>query len=222
VNLLERFERAPFGPLVEHMAKVKECVLLVQPMFLCVRDRDHDRLKEITRQVFKVEHEADLIKVQIRDAIPRAFALPLYRGDLLAYLKLQDDMADSAEDIGVLLTLKKITLHEALVEDVLALVRQVLRVCDFLFSCTDKLSNFKEADFTGKKGREILELAGKAEHAEWEADKLEYALSQKLFSLEDEIKPTDIFLWSKVIQELGRLANHADKTAERLRRMITH
>ena len=55
---------------------------------------------------------------------------------------------------------------------------------------------------------------------EWEADKLQYRLAQKLFALEDEMKPTDIFLWSGVFQELGVLANSADKTAERLRRML--
>ncbi|MHC4444753.1 MAG: DUF47 family protein, partial [Planctomycetota bacterium] len=56
--------------------------------------------------------------------------------------------------------------------------------------------------------------------AEWESDKAEFDLAQKLFALEDEIKATDIFLWSQIFQELGKLANHADKTAERLRRML--
>ena len=36
----------------------------------------------------------------------------------------------------------------------------------------------------------------------------------------NKMKATDIFLWSYVSRELGRLANHADKTAERLRRML--
>ena len=34
------------------------------------------------------------------------------------------------------------------------------------------------------------------------------------------MKATDIFLWSKVFREMGNLANHADKTAERLRRIL--
>ena len=38
--------------------------------------------------------------------------------------------------------------------------------------------------------------------------------------MEDELRPTDIFLWSGIFQNLGALANHADKTAERLRRML--
>jgi len=80
--------------------------------------------------------------------------------------------------------------------------------------------DLKERDFRGPKGREILRLVVDAEHAEWEADKAQFALAQKLFSLEDEMKATDIFLWSNCFQQLGKLANHADKTAERLRRML--
>ena len=63
-------------------------------------------------------------------------------------------------------------------------------------------------------------MLAEAEQAEWEADKLQYQLAQKLFAREDEMKATDIFLWSGVFRELGALANHADKTAERLRRML--
>ena len=59
-----------------------------------------------------------------------------------------------------------------------------------------------------------------AEHAEWEADKAQFRLVQKLFAMDDRLKATDIFLWSNVFKELGRLANHAEKTADRLRRMM--
>ena len=66
--------------------------------------------------MFKAEHAADMIKDDIRRTIPKRFFLPVYRGDLLGYVKLQDDMADSVEDIAVLLTIKKLTLPPSLVD----------------------------------------------------------------------------------------------------------
>ena len=214
------FAEAPFGPLGEHMAQVKQCVTLVEPMFECVRDRKYEELKELSSQVFKREHKADVIKDEIRRSMPRMFSLPIYRGDLLSYLKLQDDMADAVEDIAVVLMIKHLALPAALVDDVTVYVKCVLDVCEFLFKCTDQLSDLTERDFRGPKGREILRLVAEAEHAEWEADKAQFALAQKLFALDDEMKATDIFLWSNCFQQLGKLANHADKTAERLRRML--
>jgi len=220
VSIFDRFEESPFGPLGEHMRKVKECVALVEPMFQRVRDEDFDGLKDLTHQVFKIEHEADQIKTEIRRRIPKSFYLPIYRGDLLAYLKLQDDMADSAEDLAVLLTLKDLHVPKPMADDIMQLVQKVLDVCEHLFQCTDQLASLVEADFGGPRTDEILDLVAKAEHAEWEADKVQYFASQKLFALEDEIRATDIMLWSHVFQQLGKLANQADNTAERLRRML--
>jgi hypothetical protein len=220
VNVFDRFEDSPFGPLGEHMAKVKQCVALVRPMFDCVGRQAQQELTDLTHQVFKVEHQADQIKSEIRRRIPRSFSLPIFRGDLLAYLKLQDDMADSVEDVAVGLTIRPLPLPEGLAAGVNELVSRVVRVCELLFQCTDQLADLSEADFAGRRGVQILERAADAEHAEWEADKAQYTLAQQLFAMEGELRATDIMLWSNVFRELGRLANHADNAAERLRRML--
>ncbi len=134
---------------------------------------------------------------------------------------VQDDLADSVEDLAVLLTIKNLTMPEQIADDVMAYVKGVLHVCDRLYAASDDLVDLAEHDFGGPRAKKVLERIGEAEHAEWEADKMQYQLAQKLFALEDEIRATDIFLWSDIFKELGALANHADKTADRLRRMLS-
>jgi len=205
------------------MAEVRQCVALVRPLVNAMTAGDQARLQDLAEQTFKIEHQADSIKDEIRQAIPKVFSLPVFRGDLLAYLKLQDDIADTVEDIAVVLTLRSsLTLPDPLEEGFLAYVDKVLEVCDYLFHCSDQIVDLRESDFGGAKVDAILADVAKAERAEWEADKAAYGLSQRLFDLEDELnlRATDIMLWGQVIQLLGRLANHADKTAERLRRML--
>ena len=213
-------EQSPFKPLAKHMERVRACVDLVLPMFECARTGDSDRLKELTQKVFKAEHEADQVKQEIRRTIPKAFSLPVFRGDLLALVHVQDDMADTAEDLAVQLTIKQLKLPEALADEALEYVHQVLTVCEKLYEATSWLKELAESDFGGRPAEHVLEIARQAEHEEWVADKMQYKLAQQLFALEDELKPTDIFLWSAIFQNLGALANHADKTAERLRRML--
>lgn len=220
MSVFDRFQESPFGPLSEHMQVVKECVALVVPMFECVRNKDYDRLHTLTQQVFKLEHKADEIKNEIRRRIPKNFFLPIYRGDLLAFLKMQDDIPDGVEDLAVLLTIKKIELPDTLANDVMSHAKQVVKVCELLFQCTDQLADLVNEDFGGARAAQIFEIVAQADHAEWEADKSQYNLAQKLYALEDKIRATDIFLWSNIFCELGRLANHADKTGERLRRML--
>ena len=220
MSIFNRFEESPFGPLDEHMRKVKDCVALVEPMFQRVQAKDWEGLEKITHQVFKDEHEADKIKTEIRRTIPKMFSLPVFRGDLLAFVHVQDDLADTAEDLAVQLTIKKLAMPPALADEVLAYVRQVMKVCEKLYDALALLKDMAEPDFAGPRGEQIMALVGEAEHEEWVADKLQFELAQQLFALDDELKPTDIFLWSAIFQNLGALANHADKTAERLRRML--
>ncbi len=203
------------------MKSVMNCVDYVSPMFEAVRDGNYDKLQEIAKKVFKAEHEADMIKAEIRQSIPKRFFLPVYRGDLLGYVKLQDDMADSAEDIAVLLTIKNLALPAVLVDLTFEYVSKVEDVCRGSLELADYLPTLVEGDMVGAEAERALEMVAKLEKAEWEADRLQYSLSQKLFALEDELKPTDIFLWFRIFGELGQLANFAEKTGDRLRRMLS-
>lgn len=203
------------------MQAVMDTVALVRPMFEAVRDKKYEALNELARKVFKAEHKADIIKDEIRQSIPKRFFLPIYRGDLLGYLKLQDDMADSVEDLAVLLTLKKLELLGPLVEPTFEYLAKVLDVCKQTHAIADYLPTLVEGDLSGEEAEQALQMVAAVEQAEWEADCLQYTLSQKLFTLEDEMKATDIFLWSRVFGEMGQLANFAEKSGDRVRRMLS-
>ncbi len=215
------FRESPFEPLRFHMKTVMECVEFVTPMFEAVRDARYDTLQKLAEKVFKVEHQADIIKDDIRRTIPKRFFLPVYRGDLLGYLKLQDDMADSVEDIAVLLTLKNLALPEPLVEPTFVYLAKVRDVCHKTHGLADYLPTLVEGDMVGPEAEHALSLIADLDKTEWEADRIQYTLSQKLFSIEDEIKATDVLLWFRVFGELGQLANFAEKSGDRLRRMLS-
>lgn len=216
----EKFRDSPFEPLRYHMATVMECISFVRPMFEAVRDGNQSELLALAKKVFKTEHEADKIKDEIRQTIPKRFFLPVYRGDLLGYLKLQDDMADAVEDIAVLLTLKKLTLPTPLVAPAFEYLEKVEDVCRQTRGIGDSLPKLVEGDMAGKEAERVLALIAAVDKAEWKADRLQYTLSQKLLEHEDELRPSDLMLWFKVFHELGQLANFAEKTGDRLRRML--
>ena len=215
------FRESPFEPLRYHMKSVMACVDCIRPMFEAVRDGNSDELQQLAKKIFKLEHEADIIKDDIRSTVPKRFFLPVYRGDLLGYIKLQDDMADSVEDVAVLLTLKWLPMPPALVEGTFEYVAKIEEVCQKSQAISDYMPTLVEGDMVGAEAERALELVAAVEHGEWEADRLQYTLSQQLFAMEDEMKPTDVILWFRVYVELGQLANAAEKTGDRLRRMLS-
>jgi len=204
------------------MDSVLDCVDLVRPMFEAVRDKQYDALEALAKKVFKAEHQADLIKDEIRLTLPKRFFLPVYRGDLLGYLKGQDDMADSVEDIAALLTMKQIKLPDSLVDGALAYVDKVVDVCRQTRGISDYIPTLVEGDMVGEEAAHAVKLVAEVEHAEWEADRLQHKLSKSMFAVEDEMKPTDVMLWFRIFGELGQLANFAEKTGDRLRRMLSN
>ncbi len=215
------FKDSPFEPLRYHMKSVMECVGFVRPMFEAVRDEKFDALQVLAKKVFKAEHRADMIKDDIRGTIPKRFFLPVYRGDLLGYVKLQDDMADSVEDLAVLLTIKQLPLPKPLVEVTFEYVAKVEQVCQQSYELSEYLPTLVEGDMIGTEAENALRMVADIEKREWESDRLQYTLSQALFALEEEVKATDIFLWFRIFGELGQLANFAEKTADRVRRMLS-
>jgi predicted phosphate transport protein (TIGR00153 family) len=217
----EMFTRSPFEPLRHHMAKVMECVDLVVPMFESVRDGRHDELDRLANKVFKTEHEADLIKDEIRRSIPKQFFLPVYRGDLLAYLKQQDDMADSVEDVAVLMSIKRIALPAEISSSSFEYVESVVTVCRKARKIADFLPRLVEKGLEGNVVQDALAMVADLEKSEWISDRQQFSVSKELFALDDRLKATDIFLWFRVFGELGQLANHAEKAGERLRRMLS-
>ncbi len=215
------FDTSPFEPLMHHFEKVRECVSLVRPMFDTIRQEQYEQLEKLTDKVFKTEHQADIIKDEIRQEIPRSFFLPVYRGDLLSYLKLQDDMADSVENLAFLLTIKQLKMPEKLRYAVFAYVDVVLDVCEKAYAMNAHIRNLVAKGFHAEHANGVFEMIRSVETAEWEADKAQYRLSKSLFAMEDELKATDVMLWWRVFLELGQLANAAEKTADRLRRMLS-
>ena len=112
-GIIGLFAKSPFGPLEEHSKKVRSCVEMVPELFASLEKGDHEGLVRATEVLSKLEHEADLIKNEIRNHLPRSILLPVDRADLLTLLKEQDGIADAAEDVAVLLSMRWLPMPRA-------------------------------------------------------------------------------------------------------------
>lgn len=220
-HILNLFSKSPFEPLYEHRQKVRECVDLLKPLFEVTLAGNEDEQKRISSAIAKAEREADDVKIEIRRILPKGIFLPVNREDLLRYLKIQDDMADAVEDVTVLLSMKELAAPLALVEQIMRFIDCVLDVCDLADEATDHLRPLVAAGFKGEGVKQVIKLVEKTEDAERRADNISLELARTLFKFEDEIRATDIFLWFRIFDLLGDIADHAEKTGEWLRNMVT-
>ncbi len=214
------FGTSPFEPLYQHMLKVKACVDLVKPFMDAVLAGDDKKAEEVAEKIYKAEHDADLVKKDIRSHLPKSIFLPVSRGDLLSFLKEQDHIADSAEDLAVLLTIRKPNLPEDIKEELKDFVDKVLATYETAMKVSSEIKVLAETSFGGVEAHKVVELIEKLKFREHEADKAQMAAARKLFAIENKLDPVSVVMWMHIFKELGTLANHAENTGDRMRIML--
>ena len=181
------FGKSPFEPLHQHMLKVKACVGLVRPLMDAFLKGEQEKVKDVARKIFKAEHDADIVKKEIRSRLPKSVLLPVARGDILRFLKEQDNIADSAEDLAALLILRKTTVPEELKEKLKNFVDKVLETYEMAMTVSSEIKLLAETSFGGEEAHKVMELIEQLKVKEWEADKAQMTAAKKMFSIEKKL-----------------------------------
>jgi hypothetical protein len=214
------FGKSPFGALLEHTKKVHECVKLVRPLAEELLEGNLEKIDEIHNEISRIEHEADVIKTEIRRGLGKSYFLPVERSDLLHFLHTQDAIADAAEDVAVLCDLRRTRIPETLHKDFLDFVDLAIDTSEKLLVAAESMQRLLERAFGGSEAEKVLENVEALNRKEWEVDRASRHLIQKMFALEESMDPVDILFCLKIFNAIGEMANHAENTGENLALMI--
>jgi predicted phosphate transport protein (TIGR00153 family) len=215
------FGKSPFAPLQEHFACIGKCVELLDPLFEAVLEKDKEKLAINLEKIRTFEQEADDIKNSMRLEIPRSLFMPVDRQDLFTLLDVQDGMADTVQDIAVLLSVRIPDVPDSFQEGLKKLVKYSIRSTGQVTEIYEHFFALLETTFRGKPAEDVMELIGKIGKTEHKADKAGYGLLDKLFNESDEMSMQDFLLLDKVMMKLGYIADLARKTSNRLRIIIS-
>lgn len=211
------FGRSPFQPLQSHMEKVGACVDKVPLLFEAVYEKESSKIAAIASEISNLEHEADLAKHYIRENLPSTLFLPISKLSLLEILSLQDSIADKAEDLGILLTLKDIIVPEELKEILPVFIEKNLVTFQGVREIIREMGLLLESSFGGQEAEKVRLMIGEVAYNEHEVDLIQREVLKKLFSVSDALSPPDFFLWAKVVQELSGISDSSEKLANRVR-----
>jgi hypothetical protein len=214
------FGKSPFGSLAQHAEAVRTTLELTTPLMEAFLAGDRARTVELYERISKLEHKADVVKNDIRDRLPKSLMMPVDRGDVLMFLKEQDHIADRAEDLGVLVTMRDTGAPEAMHAPVMALVEAVNATAQAWFKVASELTTLEGASFAGPEVDRMMEQIRRISNLEWEADKRQAEATRTMFEHEPEIGAVSVVLWMNIFRALGSVADHAENTADLLRVML--
>lgn len=219
-TFFELFARSPFEPLVRHAEMVRQVVDQVRPLMEAFVEGDWEVARETHERISRLEHKADEIKQEIRDHLPRSLFLPVDRGDLLSFLKEQDAIADAAEDVAVLSTMRETRVPDELGAKLMELVDQVLKTLETWHAMSSALPELQESSFTGPEVKKVMDMVQDLHTLEWEADQVQASVSRAIVKHEEELGAVSVLFLMRITSKLGELANHAENSADRLRLML--
>ncbi|MEZ5931140.1 MAG: TIGR00153 family protein [Alphaproteobacteria bacterium] len=214
------FGRSPFKPMQEHMRTVKKCSAQVTKLFEALCEGDQKKVLAIKDKIFDLENEADKIKNQLRSHLPKSLFMPVDRRDLLEVLDLQDNIADTAQDIAGLLVARRMDVADGMRQPLMNLVRRCVDACDQAARIIERLDELVETGFRGPESESVIEMVDQLNNIESDTDQMGLELTQSLFAHEDDMNPVSVVFWHDLIEMIGELADYAEKVGNRLRLLL--
>lgn len=216
-TLLNIFGRSPFAPLQAHMQRVSDCVHLLPSLFEALENKDDKAVEEIANKISDFEHQADLTKNDIRNHLPKSLFLPIDRSHLLEILSTQDKIADRAEDIAVLLTLKPLEMLPIFSAEFKVFLKQNIEAFDSARAIIKEMHELLESSFGGIEAEKVCAMVDSVSFQEHEVDVTQVTLLKKLLQAEDSMTYTTFFLWQKIFSAVAGISNLSETLALRVR-----
>ncbi len=217
LTILSLFGRSPFAPLQSHMEIVSRCVHRLPPLFKALEKKDYALIEQIAEEVSELEHHADLIKIDIRNHLPKSLILPIDRGNLLEILALQDHIADKAEDTAVLSALRPPELLPAFREEFNNFLHKNIETFNGAQRIIKELHELVESSFGGIEAQKVKAMVNEVAYQEHEVDVIQRRLLKNLFQAENQLTFVTFYQWQKLFENVGSISNLSENLAYRVR-----
>jgi predicted phosphate transport protein (TIGR00153 family) len=202
-----------------HMRAAVACAREVPALLEAMEQGDAAAIAERRREIDRLEHEADEIKNEIRNHLPKRLFMAVERRDMLEILDSQDSIADTAQDIAGLADQRAMKVPASMREPLRALVQRVVAACEHAGRVIDELDELVETGFRGREVGRVEEMIDELSRIESDTDELAEQIVRKIFAAEKELGVGTVF-WYQMVGWIGDLADYAERVGNRLRLLI--
>lgn len=220
LNIGKLFGRSPFSSLQVHMEKVADCIHKLGAVFSALEIGDYALLEELAEQVSTLEHGADLLKNDLRIHLPRSLFLPIPRADLLDILSLQDSIADRAEEIAILVTLRQLTMPEEIKIDLKDFFIHVTASFEGAHAIIRELTKLLETSFGGAEADKVRVMVEEVAHKERETELIKHKLRKTIFRSCDQMPAPEFTLWVKIFENAVAISSLSEKLSHRIQQIL--
>lgn len=214
------FGRSPITPLQEHMQRVYKGIKHLTPLVEGMIESDQEKTLLAQQKISKGEHDADQMKKELRNHLPKGLFMPVDRRDVLDVLLHQDMIANQAKDIAGLIVGRKMQLPAEMNEPFLVFTNRCVDSVKQALATINELDELVETGFRGLEVVRVEEMLSELGAIESETDTMQDDLRQTLFRLENNLSPVDVIFTYRLIDWVGNVADNAERVGSRLSLML--
>lgn len=212
----ELISKSPFGPIQVHMGKSKECAKELLVFLDAATDNDWDKATISRKQIIQLEKDADELKAETRDLLPKGMFLFVPRGDLLDLIGLADEIPNTIKDVSGLIYGRKMVIPSQISSSFKEFTTEAVSAVSTAAAAIDQLNEVSRLAFGSKASAELDKIISGLDSQEREIDQLEVVVRQQLFDIEKDLPPVDVIFLYDVINKIGELADRAEQLGHRL------
>lgn len=203
---------SPFDGLNKHSNLIKKAIGELKKGVHEYSEGNFEEAEKSFNKVSKLEHEADKIKIKIRENLPKFIFMPITRDDFLTLLKEADSILDYAEDVSVLLPMREESIPEEVREDFKEFSEKVFEAVEQFEEMMNIFSKLLKSSFGKKPKERARELQKELSEREYEADQIEKKISKAMFNYNKE--PLTAVHLLKVVDRMDSIADHAENIGD--------
>lgn len=212
--------KSPFDQLLEHMSKVRECIDILGNGLIKYYKGDYKNFSELTKKVSDIEHEADIIKGNIRNHLPTFVFIPVDKGKFMWALREQDAILDHAENLAKMLDMRHTKIPENLQDVFIDHCNLVVKTVKAMEDAVCNIKDLVETSFVKREREQTKEFIYKVHEFEYKADQKKFEMTKGIYNLEKKLDPMDVYHLLKIADWVDDIADHAENVADWLRAMI--
>jgi predicted phosphate transport protein (TIGR00153 family) len=213
-------KKSPFSQLLEHMCKVRECVDVLSVGLIKYYKGDYSTFSGVAEKVSRLEHEADLIKSNIRNHLPRTVFMPVDKGKFMWALREQDKILDHAENLAIMLDMRHTEVPKKLQKIFIEHIESVCQTVNMMEKAVENIKDLIETSFVKREREQTKEFIYDVHEFERKADEKKYEMTRGIYDLEKKLDPMDVYHLLKIADWVDDIADHAENVADWLRAMI--
>ncbi|MGB5345676.1 MAG: TIGR00153 family protein [Woeseia sp.] len=216
------FGTSPVQPLEKHCNLAYQSAKQLPDFFAAVIKGDWPAATAVHQKITDFENEADEVKKQIRQHLPKSLFMPVPREDLLQLLLVQDRIANRTKDVSGLVMFRKMEIPATIAKEFLEFVDRNVDAAKQARKSVRELDELFTSGFRGAEAKLVDSLIEELDRIESDTDQRQADLSASVFAIEKTLNPVDAVFLYRVIVLIGEIADMAERVGRRLEVLLSN